>query len=166
MCSPLGEEAGDVLAELAALPHATARKSTDASEPIDDKSFMQAMLAGLCDGIVTVLSARVERFFEPMMRVRFVAFGFKSWSATRAVNPARDFQTRRSPSPATAKSSAASLKLERHARGLIPRATFKQVAPSPGTAKSSAARLKLERETGFDLPGTKHQVEFVYRLRD
>jgi hypothetical protein len=57
MCSPLGEEAGDVLAELAALPHATARKSTAVSEPIDGKGFMQAMLAGLCDGTVTVLIA-------------------------------------------------------------------------------------------------------------
>jgi len=72
MCSPLGEEAGDVLAELAALPHATARKSTAASEPIDGKGFMQAMLAGLCDGTVTVLSAGDERFFEPIMRVRLV----------------------------------------------------------------------------------------------
>jgi hypothetical protein len=61
-----------VLAELAALPHATARKSTPASEPIDRKGFMQAMLAGLCDVTVTVLSAGVERFFEPMMRVRLV----------------------------------------------------------------------------------------------
>jgi len=52
MCSPLGEEAGDVLAELGALPHA-ARKSTAASEPIDGKGFMQAMLVGLCDGTVT-----------------------------------------------------------------------------------------------------------------
>jgi hypothetical protein len=72
MCSPLGEEAGDVLAEPAALPHDTARKSTAASEPIDGKGFMQAMLSGLCDGTVTVLSAGVERFFEPMMRVRLV----------------------------------------------------------------------------------------------
>jgi hypothetical protein len=53
MCSPLGEEAGDVLAELEALPHATARTSTAASVPTDGKGFMQAMLAGLCDGTVT-----------------------------------------------------------------------------------------------------------------
>jgi hypothetical protein len=64
MCSPLGEEAGDVLAELAALPHATARKSPAASEPIDCKGFMHAMLAGLCDGTVTFLSAGVQRFFD------------------------------------------------------------------------------------------------------
>jgi len=72
MCSPLGEEAGDVLAELAALPHATTRKSTPASEPIDVKGFMRAILAGLCNGTVTVLSAGVERFLQPVMRVRLV----------------------------------------------------------------------------------------------
>ena len=58
MCSPLGDEAGDVPAELAALPHATARKSTAANEPSDCKGFMQAMLAGLCDGTVTVFKRR------------------------------------------------------------------------------------------------------------
>jgi len=31
-------------------------------------------------------------------------------------------------------------------------------------AHSSAARVKVERETGFDLPGTKAPVEFVYRV--
>jgi hypothetical protein len=62
MCSPLGEEAGDVLAELAALPHATARRSTAASEPIDGKGFMQAMVAGLCDGTVTVLAPELSFF--------------------------------------------------------------------------------------------------------
>jgi len=63
MCSALGEEAGDVLAELVALPHATATKSTAANEPIDGKGFMQAMLASLCNGTMTVLSAEVEPFF-------------------------------------------------------------------------------------------------------
>lgn len=32
-------------------------------------------------------------------------------------------------------------------------------------AGDESARVELERETGGDLPGTKHPVEFVYRLR-
>jgi hypothetical protein len=65
MCSSLGEDAGDVLAVLAALPHATARKSTAASEPIDGKAFMQAMLANLCDGTVTGESSYRCRTAKP-----------------------------------------------------------------------------------------------------
>ncbi len=40
------------------------------------------------------------------------------------------------------------------------------ISMAVGARNSRVVRVKLERETGFDLPGTKQQVEFVYRLRD
>ncbi len=54
MWSWLGEEAGEVPAELTALPQATARRSIGASGAIDFIGLMHAMLASLYDGTVTV----------------------------------------------------------------------------------------------------------------
>ena len=53
MWSWLGEEAGEVPAELTALPHATARRSIGANHAIDFIGLMHAMLARPYDGTVT-----------------------------------------------------------------------------------------------------------------
>lgn len=62
MWSWLGEEGGDVLAELTALPHATARRSIGASEAIDFIGLMHGMLPRLYDGTVT--GASFQGFFS------------------------------------------------------------------------------------------------------
>ena len=55
------------------------------------------------------------------------------------------------------------LKLERRRRACAPDFHVATVSRDDELERSEG---ELERETGFDLPGTKHQVEFVYRLRD